>query len=104
MLLKWGGCRYDEALPLKEDYDMFIQQCNVNRKVLRVNKFFYSCKQSINAGGCASVRNSEKELQQLEALKSKWGGRIVKYDKKANSQKRKVIDYNPIIRIPIKGV
>ena len=102
--LNGGGCRYDEALPLKEDYDMFIQQCNVNRKVLRINKFFYSCKQSINAGGCASVRNSEKELQQLEALKSKWGGRIVKYDKKANSQKRKVIDYNPIIRIPIKGV
>ena len=83
---------------------MFINQCNKNRKVLRINKFFYSCKQSINAGGCASIRNSDKETQQLEALKSKWGGKIVKYDKKANSQNRKVIDYNPIIRIPIKGV
>ena len=102
--IKGGACRYDENLPLKEDYDMTLQQCNKYRKVLRVNHFWYNCKQSVQSGGCATYRNAEKELSQIEALKHKWGSKIVKFDKKSNAKNRKVIDYNPIIKIPIKGI
>lgn len=99
--------RYDERLPLKEDYDMTLQQCNKYRGVLRCNKFFYDCKQSKQAGGCATFRNYEKEKSQLELLQKKWGKKIVRIDNvKNNNQKRKSkeFDYNPIIKIPIKGI
>lgn len=100
--------RYDESLPLKEDYDMTIQQCNKYRGVLRLNAWHYYAKQSVQAGGCASYRNEDRERQQFEALQKKWGSDIVKRDKadkshKATKEKRRE-DYNPIIKIPIKGV
>ena len=104
VFLKGNECRYDEKLPLKEDYDIFIQNCNKYRKVLRINSFWYDCKQSVQKGGCASMRNAEKERSQLEDLQKKWGSKIVKFDKKSNAKNRKVIDYNPIIKIPIKGI
>lgn len=99
--------RYDENLPLKEDYDMTLQQCNKYRGCLRLNFGFYDCKQSKQAGGCATYRNYEREIAQLELLQKKWGKSIVKIDNaKNNNQKKesKKIDYNPIIHIPIKGV
>lgn len=107
--LKGNNCLYDESLPLKEDYDMTLQQLNKNRVVLRVNKYFYDCKQSKQAGGCATYRNSQREMQQLLALQKKWGSDIVKFDNNdrshsANKKKRKVFDYNPVINVPIKGI
>ena len=104
--LKGNRCRYDEALPLKEDYDMSIQQLNMERVVLRVNAYHYLCKQSEQKGGCATYRNRQREEEQLEALRRKWGGQIVKIDtsNKGQTTKEKRLDYNPIIRIPIKGV
>ena len=105
--IKGGGCRYDERLPLKEDYDMTLQHLNKHRKTLRVNKYFYKVKQSEQAGGCAMMRNFKKEKEQLELLQKKWGNNIVKQDKSnsANLKKKKTnIDYNPIIKVPIKGV
>lgn len=46
------------------------------------------------------------EKQQLYALQKKWGGKIVKIDNsnKGGTKKVKKLDYNPIIRVPIKGV
>jgi hypothetical protein len=41
-------------------------------------------------------------MQQLNALKRKWGGRIVKEDTYSNKKDRKHKDYNPQIHIPIK--
>ena len=99
--------RYDERLPLKEDYDISIQHINNYRGVLRVNSYFYNCKQSKQSGGCATYRNYDREKNQLEMLQKKWGERIVKIDTVTNSNTRKAyknIDYNPIIKIPIKGV
>lgn len=99
--------RYDERLPLKEDYDMTLQQCNKYRGCLRVNKYHYDCKQSKQAGGCATYRNYQREKEQLEALQRKWGKRIVKIDTVLNhnaKKEKKNLDYNPIIHIPIKGV
>jgi hypothetical protein len=104
--LKGNRCRYDESLPLKEDYDMTLQQLNLERVVLRVNAYHYICKQSENVGGCATYRNRDREKAQLEALQAKWGGQIVKVDtsNKGRSEKVKRLDYNPIIKVPIKGV
>lgn len=84
---------------------MTIQQLNKNRVVFRVNKFFYECKQSVQKGGCASYRNIEREVEQLKLLQKKWGKKIVKFDENNRSnKKRKIIDYNPIIHVPIKGI
>ena len=105
--LKGMECRYDEALPLKEDYDMFIQNCNKYRGVLRLNAYHYVCRQSEQKGGCAMYRNMEREKEQFELLQKKWGSRIVRLDtsNKGHSKKsKKYIDYNPVIKIPIKGV
>lgn len=105
--LKGNRCRYDEELPLKEDYDMVIQQYNLERGILRVNSFHYICEQSTIPGGCAAMRNREREEQQFNALQAKWGSAIVKRDKsnKGKTKKEKAWDdYNPIIKIPIKGV
>ena len=105
--LRGNRCKYDEELPLKEDYDMTLQQLNLERVVLRLNGYHYICEQSTIPGGCASIRNREREEQQMNALIDKWGGKIVKRDKsnKGKSEKKRVYDdYNPIIKIPIKGV
>ena len=105
--LKGNELRYDESLPLKEDYDMTLQNCNKYRGCLRLNKYHYAVKQATQAGGCAAYRNYEREQQQLEALRRKWGSRIVKIDTTNKGKTKKVkakIDFNPIIRIPIKGV
>lgn len=109
-ILKDNICRYDESLPLKEDYDFTLQNINKYRRVLRVNKFFYEAKQSQQIGGCAMYRNKEYEFEQLNALEKKWGSLIVQRDScsdrshKSKKQTRAVEDYNPVIRVPIKGV
>lgn len=104
--MRGNRCRYDEALPLKEDYDMTLQQLNMERVILRVNMYHYICKQSENVGGCATYRNRERERAQLMALQKKWGSGIVKIDEsnKGRTKKKKMFDYNPIINIPIKGI
>lgn len=104
--LKGNRCKYDENLPLKEDYDMTLQQLNKERVVLRINSYHYVCKQSENVGGCATYRNREREHQQLLALQKKWGASIVRIDttNKGRSEKVKKEDYNPIINAPIKGI
>lgn len=104
VFLKWSDLWYDEKLPLKEDYDMLLQQCNKYRRILRVNAWHYFCKQSENKWGCAVMRNVDREMQQFEALEKKWGKKIVKRDTLANSKKRKFMDYNPVIHIPIKWI
>lgn len=105
--LKGSAVRYDEALPLKEDYDLAISHLNKYRGILRVNKYHYVCEQSTIAGGCSAYINVEREKQQLEALQTKWGSNIVKIDtndRSHNGVTRKVLDYNPIIKCPIAGV
>lgn len=98
--LKGSEIRYDRRIPLKEDYDLALQHLNRYRKILRLNKFHYDCKQSVQAGGCATMRNYVVEREQFEMLQRKWGKDIVRQDKTS----KKEFDYNPIIRIPISGV
>lgn len=99
--------RYDERFPLKEDYDMTLQHMAKYRGALRVNKYNYDCDQSTIKGGCAAMRNYIREEEQLNLLIKKWGSKIVKKDNLSNTNTKKVkknIDYNPIIRVPIKGI
>lgn len=98
--------RYDERLPLKEDYDLAIQHLNKYRGILRLNGYHYICEQSTNKGGCATYRNMIREREQFKLLQQKWGSDIVKEDKsnKGHSKKQKAFDYNPIIKVPIKGI
>ena len=93
-------CRYDETLPLKEDYDMTLQHLHKYRGALRVNKYHYRCKQSKQAGGCASYRSMDKEKEQFKLLRQKWGADVVRQDRTSKYR----FDYNPIIKSPIKGV
>jgi hypothetical protein len=107
--LKGNTCYYDERLPLKEDYDMTLQQLNKHRIIFRVNKYFYDVKQSKQAGGCAAIRNLKREKQQLELLKKKWGNKIVRIDTlnrnhRTAKKRTMTFDYNPVIRAPIKGL
>lgn len=105
--------RYDENLPLKEDYDMTLQHLNKYRQVLRLNKFYYMAKQGGSGtatrqpGGCAVYRNLDTEIAQLEALQRKWGEKIIQYDNCARNHmttKKKSFDVNPVMRVPIRGV
>jgi len=91
--------RYDENLPLKEDYDLSLQILNKYRKTLRFNAYFYAAKQHTNTGGCADYRTLEKEKQQFKLLQKKWGSKIIKIDRNT-----KGYDINPIVKVPIAGV
>lgn len=102
--LRGNKCYYDENLPLKEDYDMTLQQLNIERIVLRVNWYHYICEQSTIIGGCAAYRNRQREEEQFNMLQRKWGSRIVRRDMSSNTSKRKLADYNPIIKVPIRGI
>jgi len=106
--LKGNNCWYDERFPLKEDYDMTIQQLNKNRVVFRVNKFYYQVRQGQQQGGCATYRNLEEEHRQVLLLQKKWGKRIVRWDRQERCHKLKKvkrhIDRNPVIRVPIRGI
>ncbi len=106
--LKGNELRYDPRFPLKEDYDMTIQQCNEYRGLLRINKMCYEKKSAENIGGCALYRNMVTEMDQLKLLQQKWGTKIVKIDKNIRShnmiKKKNLIDFNPIIRVPIRGI
>ena len=94
--LKGNRCWYDERLPLKEDYDMTIQQLNMERVVLRVNAYHYLCKQSEQKGGCATYRNREREEEQLEALRKKWGGQLLKWIQRTKEKLPKKSDWTTI--------
>jgi hypothetical protein len=107
--LKGNTCLYDERFPLKEDYDMTLQQCNVNRGLLRLNKWHYTKLGAQNVGGCADYRQVAKEREQLELLQKKWGSRIVQMDGLEHSRnhitkKERNFDINPVIHVPINGV
>lgn len=105
--LHGNRCWYDENLPLKEDYDMALQQLEKERVILRVNYLHYFCDQSHSAGGCAAYRNREREEEQFRLLQKKWGERIVHRDgggKDGTAKVRLFEDYNPIIKVPIKGI
>ncbi len=108
----WHGhidneCRFDEALTLKEDYDMSLQVLNRYRRTLRFNAYHYECDHFNVEGGCAGYRTMARERDQFEALQKKWGSDIIRIDHQGgqvNQGKATQWDLNPIVRVPINGV
>ena len=99
--------RYDETLPLKEDYDLSLQVLNKYRRTLRFNMYHYVCGQHTNVGGCATYRTMDRERKQFLLLQKKWGSDIVQIDSQGgqvNQKKRTNWDINPVVRVPIAGV
>ena len=96
--------RFDERIPLKEDYDYSINNAHVFRKLLRINYAYMVKKDHGNKGGCADYRTLTREKEQLDILQRKWGSRIVRTDTTQRGKKIKGYDINPIIRIPIAGI
>jgi hypothetical protein len=95
-----NSIRYDERLPLKEDYDITLQHIKENGGCLRINFANYDVKQAEQSGGCATYRNIQKETEQFDLLQKKWGSKIVQRD----SMSKRKFDFNPILRIPLRGV
>lgn len=100
--------RYDERIPLKEDYDMTLQVLNKYRRALRFNSVHYFNDMHGMPGGCADIRNLEREREHFEILQRKWGSGIVKRDRgnSHNGQRVRAASYdlNPKLSIPIGGV
>lgn len=99
--------RYDELLPLKEDYDLSLQVLNKYRRTLRFNMYHYVCDQHKGVGGCATYRTMARERNQFFALQKKWGSDIVRVDTQGgqvNQKKATSWDINPVVRVPIHGV
>lgn len=92
--------RYDENLPLKEDYDITLQHFMKYRGALRFNMYYYICKQAEQTGGCAQYRNIQKEKDQFLMLQKKWGSDVITRDRSSKRQ----FDFNPILRSPLRGV
>ena len=46
----------------------------------------------------------EVEREQFELLQRKWGPDIVRYDNQTRSKKERGFDFNPILKVPIRGV
>lgn len=98
--LKESKIRYDEDLPLKEDYDITLQHIKEHRGCLRVNFANYDVKQAKQIGGCATYRNTEREQEQFNLLQKKWGTKAIRKD---ISSKRS-FDFNPIMKAPLRGI
>lgn len=96
--------RFDERLPLKDDYDYCLQNLNVHRKILRFNYASMIKKDHGNLGGCADYRTMSREMEQMKLLRKKWGADIVKFDNTQRGKKIKNFDMNPIIKAPIRGI
>lgn len=76
--------RYDEELPLKEDYDISLQCLNKHKKTFRINFLSYNVDHQKLEGGCQTYRTSEREIEQNELFQKKWGSKIVKHNNRTD--------------------
>jgi hypothetical protein len=69
--------RFDTELKLKEDYDLTLQHLHTYGGVSRIDWILASFKHRTNKGGAVDYRNSEREQQAIDYLKTKWVGEII---------------------------
>lgn len=92
---------YDIRTGTKQDYDFSLQMLRKYKKILRINKYAYSCKHGDNTGGSVSSRTEKIEIKYCRAIMRKWGEKVIKY----RIPPRKMGDLlNGRVNIPIKGV
>lgn len=113
MVFTKNELRFDEGLPLKEDYDMGVQQMNRYRGVLLINWVHVNADYGELTGGTSVRRNFEREKEQFFKFRKKWGSRIVAGTNQSRGQGRSQMNgeflggydfSHPIVRVPIKGV
>jgi len=69
--------RFDEALALKEDYDMCVAQLLAGNKIIRLNNILCDFPHRQNAGGANTYRNDSTEAEATRRLMAKWPKYIV---------------------------
>jgi hypothetical protein len=81
-----GGCpeRFDEQLPLKEDYDYTLRHLAAYGRVARVDQLLASFAHRTNKGGAVAYRTPELEQQAITRLTDKWGDAIRPNPKRSN--------------------
>ena len=113
MVFVEDGLRFDESLPLKEDYDMALQQMNKYRGVLKLNFAHVNADFGKLVGGTSVRRNFDREHEQFLLFREKWGSDIVvgvnKKSGKGRSTKNEPLiekyDFShPMVKVPIKGI
>lgn len=91
---------YDETFSLKEDYDLSLQHFYKYNGALRFNNISYIVDHNKLTGGCSTYRNLNREKEQLFKLMEKWGKDVVTIDHNS----RRSFDFNPILKVPLRGV
>jgi len=56
--------RYDEELPLKEDYDFTLKNIIEYKKIVRFDAYTVKARHYDNAGGCVDIRKANPELEE----------------------------------------
>jgi hypothetical protein len=73
---------FDERLSLKEDYDFTLQALTSGKTIFKFKGLFYLPERVTtglkNFGGCSTYRTNEKEMEQIQLMKDKWGN-LIKY-------------------------
>lgn len=90
------GQRFDERLPLKEDYDFSLQSLYRHRRVLRCNKYAWGVAHHDTPGGCKTYRSFAAEREAIRVLQCKWGPKIVRVHPKK--------PYEIRCQVPIPGI
>ncbi len=71
--------RYDETCDLKEDYDFWLQNIQMYRKTLRINKYHYRHAHATGmAGGATTYRSLDVERAVADRMIKKWGKQVIK--------------------------
>lgn len=113
MVFVRNDLRFDEGLPLKEDYDMALQQMQRYRGVLILEWVHVTADMGKTEGGTSVRRNFEREHEQFLKFRRKWGSDIVTGTNRVkgcgkthvNGEYTYGYDFShPIVRCPIKGV
>jgi hypothetical protein len=73
MVIKPNPLRFDETLPLKEDYDYTCQHLKAYGGVVRCNRVMVDFEHRSKLGGVFNARDAGTELQAIQRLKEKWG-------------------------------
>lgn len=76
--------KFDENLPLKEDYDFTLQNYIRYWGAIRYNYITFKAKHYTNAWWCQTERNDDRERISVEYLKTKWGDLIKDNPKREN--------------------
>lgn len=69
--------KFDERLPLKEDYDMCVQQLLHGNKIIRLNNILCDFPHRQNEGGANTYRNDTTEAEATRKLMVKWPQYII---------------------------